>query len=69
VQVYFLLTPSSDCRLDEWWLQSRKMVVKDPFVVLIAWLLWRERNDRIFNEAEVGLQWIVAGFAPLSDML
>jgi hypothetical protein len=44
-------------------------VASTPFVVLIAWLLWRERNDRIFNEAEVGLQWIVAGFAPLSDML
>jgi hypothetical protein len=60
------------------------MVAKDSrreFDFLISWLLWRERNDRIFNEAcnlvtqlaqnvaEVGLQWIVVSFVPLSDVL
>jgi hypothetical protein len=60
------------------------MVVKgsrrgfNSLVVLIAWLLWWERNDRVFNGVHklahqlaqhVGLQWIIAGFSSLSDRL
>jgi hypothetical protein len=50
-------------------------------VVLVAWPLWREGNERVFNGtcklthqlaqhvADVRLQWNVAAFSTLSDML
>jgi hypothetical protein len=53
----------------------------DSMVVLVAWPLWREGNERVFNGtcklthqlaqhvADVRLQWNVAAFSTLSDML
>jgi len=44
----------SDYILD-WWAHARKLIPKvwrrgfDSLVVLICWLLWKERNDRTFN--------------------
>jgi hypothetical protein len=41
--------------LDEWWLHSRKRISKtmrkgfDTMALLVTWMLWRERNDRVFN--------------------
>jgi hypothetical protein len=58
------LTPSSQRRLDDWWLRSRKLVTKsrrrgfDSMVVLVAWLLWRERNDSV--------QWTARACLPIS---
>jgi hypothetical protein len=39
----------------QWWLTSRKVVTKahrkvfDSLVLLVAWSLWLERNNRVFN--------------------
>jgi hypothetical protein len=47
------LVPSSSDMIQAWWLCSRKCVPKPSrkgfatVVLLISWLLWRERNDRI----------------------
>jgi hypothetical protein len=40
-----------------WWVSSRKKLPKDSrrgfdsMVVLVWWLVWRERNNRVFNGA------------------
>ena len=39
----------------DWWAHARKLIPKvwrrgfDSLVVLICWLLWKERNDRTFD--------------------
>ena len=39
-----------------WWLQSRKQLRKqmrkpfDSLVILVTWILWKERNQRIFQK-------------------
>jgi hypothetical protein len=50
-------------------------------MVLVAWLLWKERNDRVFNNStrqaaqlaawirEEGRQWVLAGYSCLSCLL
>jgi hypothetical protein len=46
--------------------------------VLVAWLLWKERNDRVFNNSmwqaaqlirEEGHQWVLAGYSCLLELL
>jgi hypothetical protein len=53
----------------------------DSLVDLVCWLLWKERNARVFNHVSMtarqvsdlirdeGLGWVVAGYAGLVDFL
>jgi hypothetical protein len=65
----------------DWWMWSRKQVhgddrkAFDTLVVLVVWLLWKERNNRIFQNTnllasdlvlrvlEEGKAWAYAGFS------
>jgi hypothetical protein len=53
---YTLVTePQSDSTLEHWWLAARdrvRMVDRprfDAFVLLTAWMLWKQRNARVFG--------------------
>ena len=54
----------SDFILD-WWAHARKLIPKvwrrgfDSLVVVICWLLWKERNDRTFDRRSRTVQDIV----------
>jgi len=70
-----------------WWSHTRKLVPKstrrgfDTLVVLIAWILWKERNDRIFDRRVRTIQevcvriedeitaWSQAGFRHLDSLV
>jgi hypothetical protein len=47
--------PQGDTTLEEWWSRSRKLVAKsnrrkfDTLVILMAWMLWKQRNARVFG--------------------
>jgi hypothetical protein len=51
------LLPEHDDIFANWWVHSQKMVQKekrkgfDSMVVMAAWMLWKERNDRVFNNS------------------
>ncbi|KAJ1266199.1 hypothetical protein BS78_08G132600 [Paspalum vaginatum] len=82
------VAPSAlDGSFASWWLEAKKQVAKsirkrfDSLVVLVAWCLWKERNNRIFRlEAlqpvaltrlimdEAGL-WGCAGFTSIAGLL
>ena len=53
------LVPSMDATLIEWWPASRAMIPKerrkgfDSPALLIAWMLWKERNGCIFKRSAV----------------
>ena len=54
------LTPSlHNSELIPWWLRSRKLMGKalrksfDSLVILVAWTLWKERNQRVFQRANL----------------
>jgi len=69
--------------LAEWWTAARKRIPRDArkgfdsLVVLVSWLLWKERNNRTFDrrarsarefQAAVGneiVMWIQGGFKSL----
>jgi hypothetical protein len=44
-----------DSQLEPWWLTARARVRQadrrrfDTMVVLTAWMLWKQRNSRVFN--------------------
>jgi hypothetical protein len=81
------LTLQDEMEFADLWLTRCKMVHRDhrkgfdSLVVLISWLVWKQRNDRIFNNSmlhaaqlalwikEEGLLWVAAGYSPLSDFL
>jgi hypothetical protein len=69
--------PAPDAGLADWWLPACKQLRRKRFkslVILVWWLLWRERNDRVFNNGgrlavalvssiHSSLQmWVAAGF-------
>jgi hypothetical protein len=49
------LTPVAGDEFGPWWMRTRERVPKhqrkafDSLVILVAWLLWLERNDRTFS--------------------
>ena len=70
--------------LAAWWTHSRKRLQKadkkcfDSLVILTSWIIWKERNNRIFDRnqltvAELVLHikeevdvWLLAGFKHIS---
>ncbi|KAL6882069.1 hypothetical protein ACP4OV_011541 [Aristida adscensionis] len=72
--------PDNERSLAGWWGMARKTVQKsgrglfDSLVVLVAWLLWKERNSRVFRRVgsapsrladsclQEGAAWSSAGF-------
>ena len=54
------LSPNSD--LVHWWLLSSKQLRKelrkpfDSLVILVAWILWKERNQRIFQKVKLSVR-------------
>jgi hypothetical protein len=55
------ITPHHDDEPADWWLRSRGMMnseaglALDSALLLIAWCVWKERNNRTFKRSEVGL--------------
>jgi hypothetical protein len=55
--------------LRDWWLQARKRVPKsrrkafDLFVFLVVWLLWLERNTRVFSSTATTTLALVHSFS------
>jgi hypothetical protein len=49
------LVPSSEERLDSWWMQQRRRLdrqsrpVLDRLLLLLCWCIWKERNRRTFD--------------------
>jgi len=85
---WYVLTP--DHRyfdLADWWNASRKKLQKaerkcfDSLVVLVSWLLWNERNRRIFDKVSTSVadlstavreeasSWVLAGFEQLQPVV
>jgi hypothetical protein len=78
-----LMSQPGDLFLD-WWLQCRTSLPSawhagfDSLVILVAWCLWKERNQRMFHNArrtplqlvgfiaEEAERWSMAGFSQLS---
>jgi hypothetical protein len=81
------LVPTADNTLVDRWLASRKRIIKedrkgfDSFVLLTAWSLWMERNDRVFGGVlsqpqalvalifSLGRLWVAAHFSSLARFL
>lgn len=78
------LTPTADDTLLEWWLRTRARFhddlqkAFDTLVLLVSWMLWKERNRRVFDDdpspattlldrvKEEADSWIAAGFRSLA---
>ncbi|WVZ67115.1 hypothetical protein U9M48_016241 [Paspalum notatum var. saurae] len=74
------LTPSFSHSFMDWWTRSRKRVSKhlrpgcDGIVLLVSWMIWKERNARVFDRGrsspnvvvsrvlEEAKLWYLAGF-------
>ncbi|XP_066391907.1 uncharacterized protein [Miscanthus floridulus] len=50
------LVPSDDSRLADWWQNTRSSIPKhfrrsfDSLVLLVSWMVWKERNRRTFDK-------------------
>ena len=78
------LTPTADDTLLDWWLRTRARFhddlqkAFDTLVLLVSWMLWKERNRRVFDDdpspattlldrvKEEADSWIAAGFRSLA---
>ena len=78
--------PTADLSFLEWWLILRQDLSKyqkkglDTAVMLISWMVWKERNARVFNNVEwtlnhlltdiiaEGGNWIQAGATKLAGI-
>jgi hypothetical protein len=81
------LAPCRDDALVDWWLRQRRLLhhdgtsAFDTAVLLVAWCLWKERNNRTFNRVTNSLPvmlrgllqeaeaWVAAGFSSLLSVL
>jgi hypothetical protein len=49
------VTPTVDDKLEDWWLRSRQRVPSagrkefDARVMLTCWLIWKQKNARVFG--------------------
>jgi hypothetical protein len=49
------VTPTGEDKLEDWWLRSRQRVASsrrkefDTRVMLTCWLIWKQRNARVFD--------------------
>jgi hypothetical protein len=56
-----------DSTLEAWWEAARQLVHKkdrrgfDALVMLTAWMLWKQRNARVFNNVRQQMQCAAAG--------
>ena len=75
-----LAPPSDSFSLADWWASARKRLLKhdrrklDSIIILISWILWLERNKRVFDRqarsaqqllsliADEAVQWGLAGY-------
>ena len=81
------LTPCSNSfSLADWWASARKKLLKserrdfDSMVLLVSWLLWLERNRRVFDRqsrsaqqllnliADEAFQWSLAGYKQVAAL-
>ncbi|XP_066320259.1 uncharacterized protein [Miscanthus floridulus] len=78
--------PSHDARLADWWQQTRADVPRslrrgfDSLVLLVSWILWKERNRRTFHNVtkspaqvfslicDEADSWIAAGYRSLAAL-
>lgn len=81
------IVPRHDDALVDWWLRCRLLLhanarpTFDTAILLTAWCVWKERNNRTFNRSLAGLHamflavireaedWAAAGFASLNAVL
>ena len=79
------LTPDADVRFGHWWIRQRKRLdapaqqLFDSMILLVAWVLWKERNSVTFERSLVSdatsicrkvaseaNEWALAGFRSVS---
>jgi hypothetical protein len=82
---YHHLTPMGALAIVDWWLPTRKCVHKsnrkgfDTLFALVVWLLWLERNVRVFQASTArqlcitirddGRQWMLANYRDLEEFI
>jgi len=72
--------------LADWWSSARKLIPKinrrsfDSMVILISWILWNERNRRVFDHqvrtsrqlldfiADEAVQWVLASYSQVEKL-
>jgi len=81
------LQPGAHSVLDTWWLQKRQQLdtssrpIFDSLTLLISWVIWKERNSRVFNrlpstvqevvQASIieGRDWVLGGHGPVQTLV
>ena len=81
-----LAPPSDSFSLADWWASARKCLLKDDrrkldsIIILVSWILWLERNKRVFDRqarsaqqllsliADEAVQWGLAGYTQVEAL-
>lgn len=82
-----VMVPTQDEELPVWWIRQRALLQPqcrhafDSLLLLIAWMVWKERNNRTFQRASLGAHelvkriireaedWVDAGFKSLAEAI